>query len=65
MNVLYPYFFTSCDNCVLGKEHKQAIPKESLSRAFEQHKLIHADLCGQIVHSSSGGSKCFFTFTND
>lgn len=65
MNVLYPYYFTSSNNCVLRKEHKQAIPKESLSRTFEQHELIHVDLCVQIMHSSSGGSKCFFTFTND
>jgi hypothetical protein len=51
-----------CDECVLGKEHKEHVPKVSVNRATARNELIHSDMCGPFTHTSFGGSKYFVTF---
>ncbi|RVX17651.1 Retrovirus-related Pol polyprotein from transposon TNT 1-94 [Vitis vinifera] len=37
-----------CTNCMVGKQHRDAIPKRSLWRASQRLQLVHADICGPI-----------------
>ncbi len=54
-----------CDECILGKQHKEHVPKANVSRATTRNVLIHSNLCGPFIHTSLGGSKYFVTFTID
>lgn len=40
----------SCTECLVGKQHREAIPKRSQWRAFKKLQLVHADICGPIHH---------------
>lgn len=51
--------------CLLGKQHREAIPKKSQWRASEKLKLIHFDICGPIKPSSNASSRYFLAFTDD
>ncbi|MCI83720.1 ubiquitin carboxyl-terminal hydrolase, partial [Trifolium medium] len=44
-----------CTDCVTGKQHRQAIPKQAKWRATAKLQLIHSDICGPINPSSNGG----------
>ncbi|RVW63624.1 Retrovirus-related Pol polyprotein from transposon TNT 1-94 [Vitis vinifera] len=37
-----------CTDCMVGKQHRDAIPKRSLWRASQRLQLVHADICGPI-----------------
>ena len=55
----------TCDGCVLGKGHRNPIPKKSMSRASQILELVHSDLNGPIDVMSLGGSRYFITFIDD
>ncbi|RVW38412.1 Retrovirus-related Pol polyprotein from transposon TNT 1-94 [Vitis vinifera] len=46
-----------CTDCMVGKQHRDAIPKRSLWRASQRLQLVHADICGPIkpVSNDRGG----------
>ncbi|KAJ8648794.1 hypothetical protein MRB53_001817 [Persea americana] len=44
---------TMCTVCVIGKEHRDPIPKKSQWRASQRLHLIHADICGPITPTSN------------
>jgi len=50
---------------LLGKQHREAIPKKEQWRTSEKLELVHYDLCGPIKPSSTSGSRYFMTFTDD
>jgi len=56
---------TPCDGCVVGKGHRQPIPKSVKFRSTKLLELIHSDLNGPLEVPSLGGSKYFFSFIDD
>jgi len=56
---------TKYKDFLLGKQHREAIPKTAQWRASQKLELIHSDLCGPIKPSSNSGNKYFMTFTDD
>ncbi len=55
----------TCTGCVLGKGHRQAIPKKSNTRATKLLELVHSDVNGPLEVPSLGGSRYFVTFIDD
>jgi hypothetical protein len=54
-----------CEDCLSGKQHREAIPKQANWRASQKLELIHSDVCGPINPQSNGGNRYFITFTDD
>lgn len=55
----------TCSGCVLGKGHRQPIPKKSNTRATKLLELVHSDVNGPLEVPSLGGSRYFVTFIDD
>jgi hypothetical protein len=56
---------TVCANCLIGKQHRDPIPKKSNWRATEKLQLIHADLCGPISPISNNNKRYIICFIDD
>ena len=56
---------TVCTNCLIGKQHRDPIPKKSNWRATEKLQLIHADLCGPISPISNSKKRYLICFIDD
>ena len=54
-----------CSKCMVGKQHREPIPKTTKWRAIMKLELIQSDVCGPINPQSNGGNKYFITFTDD
>jgi hypothetical protein len=54
-----------CSDCMMGKQHRESIPKKAKWRASKKLELIHSDVCGPINPQSNGGNRYFVTFTDD
>ncbi|KAK2451463.1 putative mitochondrial protein [Trifolium repens] len=54
-----------CEDCLSGKQHREAIPKQANWRASQKLELVHSDVCGPINPQSNGGNRYFITFTDD
>jgi len=54
-----------CSKCLVGKQHREPIPKSAKWRATMKLELIHSDVCGPINPQSNGGNRYFITFTDD
>lgn len=54
-----------CSDCMMGKQHRESIPKKAKWRASKKLELIHSDVCGPINPQSNGGNRYFITFTYD
>jgi hypothetical protein len=54
-----------CSDCLVGKQHRDAIPKQAMWRATMKLELIHSDICGPISPKSNGGKRYFITFIDD
>ena len=54
-----------CTNCMVGKQHKDAIPKKSLWRAAQRLQLVHSDICGPITPVSNNNKRYFISFIDD
>jgi hypothetical protein len=54
-----------CSDCLVGKQHRDAIPKQAMWRATMKLELIHSDICGPISPKSNGGNMYFITFIDD
>jgi hypothetical protein len=39
---------SSCESCVLGKQHRKRFPKEKSYRAWAPLEIVHTDLCGPM-----------------
>ena len=35
-----------CTTCLVGKQHREFVPKRSLWRTSQKLELVHADICG-------------------
>lgn len=54
-----------CTNCLVGKQHRDTIPKRSLWRASQRLELVHADICGPIKPASNSNKGYFLSFIDD
>jgi transposase InsO family protein len=54
-----------CVDCLVGKQHRNAIPKQANWRATMKLELVHSDVCGPINPESNAGNRYFITFTDD
>jgi transposase InsO family protein len=54
-----------CNDCIIGKQHRESISKKSLWRATHRLQLVHSDICGPITPSSSSGKRYLITFIDD
>jgi hypothetical protein len=53
---------STCEPCILGKQHRQAIPKATTTPIQHVLQLVHSDLCGPLPHKSMTGSRYILTF---
>ncbi|KAL6321590.1 hypothetical protein AAG906_024591 [Vitis piasezkii] len=54
-----------CTDCMVGKQHRDAIPKRSLWRASQRLQLVHADICGPIKPVSNSKKRYLISFIDD
>jgi hypothetical protein len=54
-----------CGDCMMGKQHKARIPKESSTRSTRMNELIHSKLCGPFLEAFLEGSKYIVVFIDD
>ena len=54
-----------CTDCMMGKQHRNAIPKRSLWRASQRLQLVHADICGPIKPISNSKKRYLISFIDD
>lgn len=51
--------------CALGKQHREAFPKDKAWRAKAPLELVHTDVCGPMDTTTHVGNKYFLTFIDD
>jgi hypothetical protein len=54
-----------CEHCLTGRQHRQPLPKQSLSRASKPGKKLHSDLMGPLLVPTLAGSRYVLVFTDD
>ncbi|KAM2961184.1 hypothetical protein FF1_030791 [Malus domestica] len=54
-----------CEGCVLGKQCREAFPREATTRASFPLELIHSDICGPMQTTTTAGNRYFLTFIDD
>lgn len=55
----------TCSNCLMGKQSREAIPKQPILRAKGRLELIHSYVCEPIKPTSNDRSRYFITFIYD
>ena len=56
---------STCECCILEKQHHENFMKGVSYRAKKPVELVHIDLCGPMRTQSIGGSCYFLTFIDD
>lgn len=54
-----------CTDCLVGKQHRDPVPKRSTWRASQKLELIHADVCGPITPTSNSHKRYLLCFIDD
>jgi hypothetical protein len=54
-----------CTTCLIGKQHRESIPKKSSWRASKKLQPVHADICGPITPSSNSNKRYMLSFIDD
>ncbi|KAI5336252.1 hypothetical protein L3X38_015519 [Prunus dulcis] len=54
-----------CQDCAIGKSHREAFGKEKTWRASVPLEPIHSDVCGPMQTTIISGNKYFLTFIDD
>ncbi|KAJ0532731.1 putative RNA-directed DNA polymerase [Helianthus annuus] len=54
-----------CEGCMVAKQTRKPVPKESQWRATKPLELVHADLCGPITPQTYGGNRYFLLIVDD
>lgn len=55
----------TCTDCMVGKHHKDPIPKKSTWKPTQKLQLIHADICGPIFPMSNSKKRYSLCFIDD
>ncbi|KZV14234.1 hypothetical protein F511_44122 [Dorcoceras hygrometricum] len=55
----------TCTTCLIGKQPRTAIPKNSMWRASKKLQLVHADISGPLKPSSNSNKRYILTFIDD
>lgn len=61
----FPVSNELCTDCIIGKHHRDPIPKKSSWRASQVLDLIHADICGPITPISNSNKRYTLCFIDD
>ena len=56
---------STCESCILGKQHRESFPMVVAYRAMKPLELVHTDMCGPMRTQSIGGSCYFLAFIDD
>lgn len=54
-----------CEDCIVGKQHRDSFPRGKEWRAEQRLQLLHSDICGLINPTSNGNKRYFITFIDD
>jgi hypothetical protein len=54
-----------CSDCLIGKQHRDSIPKTSNWSSTRRLELVHSDICGPITPASNSNSRYILTFIDD
>ncbi|PRQ55909.1 putative RNA-directed DNA polymerase [Rosa chinensis] len=54
-----------CEDCIVGKQHRDHFPRGNAWRALNPLELVHSDICEPINPTSNGGKRYFITFIDD
>lgn len=54
-----------CTTCLVGKQHRDTIPKLSSWRASTKLQLVHTDVCGPISLASNNRKRYILSFVDD
>jgi len=54
-----------CEDCVMGKTHRTAMPSSRTHYTTKVLEMVHSDVCGPMTNASIGGAKFFVTFIDD
>lgn len=54
-----------CGACKIGKQTRDAFPKESQTKTKEKLEIVHTDVCGPMQTDSLDGSRYFLLFVDD
>jgi hypothetical protein len=54
-----------CSDCLIGKQHRDSIPKTSNCSSTIRLELVHSDICGPITPASNSNSRYILTFIDD
>jgi hypothetical protein len=54
-----------CEDCIVGKQHRDSFPQGKAWRAEQILQLVHSDICGPINPTSNGNKRYFITFIDD
>jgi transposase InsO family protein len=54
-----------CEDCLVGKQHRDSIPKSSIWKSTKRLELVHSDICGPITPASNSDNKYIMTFIDD
>ena len=54
-----------CEDCLVGRQHRDSFPTASMWRASKTLQLVHADICGPINPVSNGKKRYLITFIDD
>jgi hypothetical protein len=46
-----------CSDCLIGKQHRESIPKSTNWKSSKILELIHSDICGPITPASNGNRR--------
>jgi hypothetical protein len=60
-----PHIKHICENCVMGKHHRDRFPKRSTTITTRPLQVVHTDLCGPIPVTSLSGARYILTFIDD
>lgn len=54
-----------CEECCVGKQHRESFQKGKAWRASAPLELVHSDICGPITPESNGKKRYFISFIDD
>lgn len=57
--------FSNCEECVVGKQHRDKFLKKKSWKANNALQLVYTDICGPINLTLHGGRRYFIIFIDD